>query len=64
MFPDSSIQFRLCGLVGVYTKRIFRSKPFTQDDNSRNIHDKIINKLFLASITRNKTRPEKNVGVG
>ena len=40
------------------------SWPFTQEDNSRNIHDKMVNKLFVASTTRNQMPQEKNLGVG
>ena len=40
------------------------SYPFTRDDNSRNIHDKMVNKLFVASTTKNKMPPEKSLGVG
>ena len=34
------------------------------DNNSGNIHDKMVNKLFVASTKRNKMPPEKSLGVG
>ena len=63
-FVSGFINFRVFGFVGVYTKRIFGFLTVYQDDNSRNIHDKIINTLFFASTAINKMLPEKSLGVG
>ena len=52
------INFRIFELVGVYTKKTFGFRTLTQDDNSRNIHDKMVKKLFVASITRNEMPPK------
>ena len=35
------------------------SYQFAHNDNSRNIHDEMVNKLFVASTTRNKMPPKK-----
>ena len=40
------------------------SLPLTQDDNFGNIYDEMVNKLFVASTTRNKMPPEKDLRVG
>ena len=38
------------------------SRPFTHGDNSGNIHDEKVNKLFVASTTRTKMPPKKARG--
>ena len=58
MFPDSSI-LEYSDSLAFTLKGYSDSKPFIQDDNSGNIHDKMVNKLFVASTTRNKMKPRK-----
>ena len=58
MFPDSSV-LEYSDSLAFTLKRYSDSKLFTQDDNSGKIHDKMVNKLFVASTTRNKMLPRK-----
>ena len=61
MFPDSPI-LENSDLRTFTLKGYSDSRPFTHGDNSENIHDEIVNKLFVASTTRNKMRPKKATG--
>ena len=58
MFPDSSV-LEYSDSLAFTLKGYSDSYPFTRDDNSGNIHDKMVNKLFVASTTRNKMPPTK-----
>ena len=58
MFPDSSV-LEYSDSLAFTLKGYSDSLPFTQDDNSGHIHDKMVNKLFVASTTRNKMPPRK-----
>ena len=58
MFPDSSV-LEYSDSLAFTLKGYSDSKPFTQDDNCGNLHDKMVKKLFVASTTRNKMPPRK-----
>ena len=61
MFPDSPILDYSDSLAFALNGRS-DSRPFTHGDNSGNIHDEIVNKLFAASTTRTKMPPKKARG--
>ena len=58
MFRDLSV-LEYSDSLAFTLKGYSDSKPFTQDDNSGNIHDKMVNRQFVSSTTRNKMRPRK-----
>ena len=61
MFPDSPILGNSDSLAFTL-KGYSNSWPFTYSDNCGSFYDEMVNKLFVASTTRNKIPPKKARG--